>query len=89
MAEAGQAEVAGRLVLSSKTVGNHIEHILLKLGVRSRAQAIAFAFREHIATRLPADKMRRAGLRLVFLHSSREQLELVRNSRPVALAPAL
>jgi DNA-binding NarL/FixJ family response regulator len=44
----GQAEIAGRLVVSSKTVGNHIEHILWKLGVHSRAQAIAFAFREHI-----------------------------------------
>jgi DNA-binding NarL/FixJ family response regulator len=44
----GQAEIAGRLVVSSKTVGNHIEHILWKLGVHSRAEAIAFAFREHI-----------------------------------------
>jgi DNA-binding NarL/FixJ family response regulator len=44
----GQTDIAGRLVVSSKTVGNHIEHILWKLGVHSRAQAIAFAFREHI-----------------------------------------
>jgi DNA-binding NarL/FixJ family response regulator len=44
----GQAEIADRLVVSSKTVGNHIEHILWKLGVHSRAQAIAFAFREHM-----------------------------------------
>jgi two-component system, NarL family, nitrate/nitrite response regulator NarL len=44
----GQAEIADRLVVSSKTVGNHIEHILWKLGVHSRAQAVAFAFREHI-----------------------------------------
>jgi DNA-binding NarL/FixJ family response regulator len=44
----GQADIADRLVVSSKTVGNHIEHILWKLGVHSRAQAIAFAFREHI-----------------------------------------
>jgi DNA-binding NarL/FixJ family response regulator len=44
----GQTDIAGRLVVSSKTVGNHIEHILWKLGVHSRAEAIAFAFREHI-----------------------------------------
>jgi DNA-binding response OmpR family regulator len=44
----GQTDIAGQLVVSSKTVGNHIEHILWKLGVHSRAEAIAFAFREHI-----------------------------------------
>jgi DNA-binding NarL/FixJ family response regulator len=44
----GQTDIAGELVVSSKTVGNHIEHILWKLGVHSRAQAIAFAFREHM-----------------------------------------
>jgi DNA-binding NarL/FixJ family response regulator len=44
----GQTDIAGQLVVSSKTVGNHIEHILWKLGVHSRAQAIAFAFREHM-----------------------------------------
>jgi DNA-binding response OmpR family regulator len=44
----GQAEIADRFVVSSKTVGNHIQHILLKLEVHSRAQAIAFAFREHM-----------------------------------------
>jgi DNA-binding NarL/FixJ family response regulator len=44
----GQTDIAGQLVVSSKTVGNHIEHILRKLGVHNRAQAIAFAFREHM-----------------------------------------
>ena len=41
-----QAEIAGRLFISSKTVATHIEHILDKLEVRSRAQAVAFAYRE-------------------------------------------
>jgi DNA-binding NarL/FixJ family response regulator len=44
----GQEDIAGHLVVSSKTVGNHIQHILRKIGVHSRAQAIAFAFREHM-----------------------------------------
>jgi DNA-binding NarL/FixJ family response regulator len=44
----GQRDIAGQLVVSSKTIGNHIEHILWKLGVHNRAQAIALAFREHI-----------------------------------------
>ncbi len=41
-----QAEIAERLEISSKTVATHIERILGKLGVRSRAQAVAMAFRE-------------------------------------------
>jgi DNA-binding NarL/FixJ family response regulator len=44
----GQVEIAGRLVVTSKTVGNHIEHILGKLGVHSRAQAVARAYQEHL-----------------------------------------
>jgi DNA-binding CsgD family transcriptional regulator len=40
-----QAEIADLLVISPNTVGTHIEHILGKLGVRSRAQAVALAYR--------------------------------------------
>lgn len=43
-----QKEIASRLVISPKTVGTHIEHILEKLGVRSRSQAIALAYREDL-----------------------------------------
>lgn len=39
----GQAEIASRLVISPKTVGTHIEHILSKTGARNRAQAVALA----------------------------------------------
>jgi DNA-binding NarL/FixJ family response regulator len=39
-----QAQIAGALVISSKTVATHIQHILSKLGVQSRAQAVAMAF---------------------------------------------
>jgi two-component system, NarL family, nitrate/nitrite response regulator NarL len=41
-----QPEIARELVISQKTVGTHIEHILGKLGVHSRAQAVAMAYRD-------------------------------------------
>ena len=41
-----QPEIAGRMTIKSKTVGTHIEHVLQKLGVHSRAQAVAVAFRD-------------------------------------------
>jgi DNA-binding NarL/FixJ family response regulator len=41
----GQEEIAKSLVVSPKTVGTHIQHILSKLGVHSRAQAVAEAYR--------------------------------------------
>jgi DNA-binding NarL/FixJ family response regulator len=40
-----QSQIAAALVISSKTVATHIQHILSKLGVQSRAQAVAVAFR--------------------------------------------
>jgi DNA-binding NarL/FixJ family response regulator len=40
-----QREIASELVISSKTVATHIQHILSKLGVQSRAQAVAVAFK--------------------------------------------
>src|SRR5881396_2272316 len=39
-------EIARDLVITPKTVEKHIEHILLKLGVHSRAQAIALALQQ-------------------------------------------
>jgi DNA-binding NarL/FixJ family response regulator len=41
-----QSEIAKELVISPKTVGTHLERILSKLGVHSRAQAVAVAYRE-------------------------------------------
>jgi two-component system, NarL family, nitrate/nitrite response regulator NarL len=39
------AAIAGELYVSPKTVATHIQHILAKLGVHSRAQAVALAHR--------------------------------------------
>jgi DNA-binding NarL/FixJ family response regulator len=39
-----QAQIAAALVISSKTVATHIQHILAKLSVNTRAQAVAAAF---------------------------------------------
>lgn len=43
-----QDDIAERLVIAPKTVATHIERILGKLGVQSRAQAVAVAFREEL-----------------------------------------
>jgi DNA-binding NarL/FixJ family response regulator len=43
-----QDEIADRLLISPKTVAVHIGHINSKLGVRSRAQAVAAAFRDDL-----------------------------------------
>ncbi len=50
MAEgADNTEIARRLVLSEKTVKNHINHIFAKLGVRNRAEAIVLWLRSNSA----------------------------------------
>jgi DNA-binding NarL/FixJ family response regulator len=41
-----QEDIADRLVISPKTVATHIQRILSKLEVRSRAQAVSLALRE-------------------------------------------
>jgi DNA-binding response OmpR family regulator len=43
-----RSEIAQKLVISRKTVGKHIEHILAKLDVHSESQAVAAAFREQL-----------------------------------------
>jgi DNA-binding NarL/FixJ family response regulator len=43
-----QGNIAQTLSISRRTVGVHIEHILEKLGVHSRAQAVAAAYRERL-----------------------------------------
>jgi DNA-binding response OmpR family regulator len=45
-----QRAIANLLVVSPGTVGKHIEHILLKLPARSRAEAVAIAYRRGLHT---------------------------------------
>jgi DNA-binding NarL/FixJ family response regulator len=52
----GQKEIAAELVISSKTVGAHIQHILGKLEVHSRAQAVAQAYRQGLLGRNGASR---------------------------------
>jgi DNA-binding NarL/FixJ family response regulator len=42
-------QIANELVISPRTIGTHVQHILGKLGVHSRAQAVAFAHRGGLA----------------------------------------
>jgi DNA-binding NarL/FixJ family response regulator len=44
-----QAEIAQELFISPKTVAGHIQRILTKLGVHSRAQAVALAYEHGLA----------------------------------------
>jgi DNA-binding NarL/FixJ family response regulator len=41
-----ETEIAAALVLSPKTVATHIQNVLRKMGVHSRTQAVAAAYRE-------------------------------------------
>jgi DNA-binding NarL/FixJ family response regulator len=43
-----QDDIARQLFITRKTVGTHIENIMRKLGVRSRSQAVALAYREDL-----------------------------------------
>jgi DNA-binding NarL/FixJ family response regulator len=42
-------EIAARLVITEKTAANHVEHIMAKLNLRSRAQIAVWAVRHGLA----------------------------------------
>ena len=48
----GEKRIAEQLVISPKTVATHIQHILPKLGVHSRAEAVAFAHTHRLFDRV-------------------------------------
>ena len=50
-------EIAGRLVISEKTVKNHIANIFSKLQVNDRTQAILVALRKGLVTISPEDQV--------------------------------
>jgi DNA-binding CsgD family transcriptional regulator len=59
-----QHAIARRLVVSPKTVGKHIERILTKLPARSRAEAVAIAYRRglHRPSGRPDSRQREPGV---------------------------
>jgi len=58
-----QSEIAAKLFISPKTVSKHIEHILARLGVHNRTQAVALAVRDGLIRRdvaaASAERLRR------------------------------
>lgn len=42
------AQIATQLFISRRTVGTHLENIMRKLGVRTRTQAVALAYRDDL-----------------------------------------
>jgi len=53
----GTEAISDRLFISPKTVSTHVQRILAKLGVHSRAEAVAFAYREGLVDDVSAQAL--------------------------------
>jgi DNA-binding NarL/FixJ family response regulator len=56
----GQKGIAKRLVISPKTVSTHIQRVLTKLGVHSRAEAVGEAYRRGLVAADHVDELHEA-----------------------------
>ncbi len=57
-----QREIADSLVIANKTVATHLQHVLIKLGVHSRAEAVAVAHRRGLDSWAPVGGLPSPGL---------------------------
>ncbi len=57
----GPDDIARLMVISPKTVGAHVEHIYVKLGVQTRAQAVAVAYRGELLNGETAPVLEQSG----------------------------
>ena len=57
----GPDDIARLMVISPKTVGAHVEHIYMKLGVQTRAQAVAVAYRGELLNGETAPVLEQSG----------------------------
>jgi DNA-binding NarL/FixJ family response regulator len=58
----GTHAISERLYISPKTVGTHVQRILAKLDMHSRAEAVAFAYREGLVEDVSAHALAGSGL---------------------------